>query len=330
MSTRLQQVFDGAVSGDRRLLARAISLIEGRVGGINEVLSGLQTRRSVDPGRPHVIGLTGPPGAGKSTFSSQIVSLARSQGHRVAVIAVDPSSPFSGGAILGDRLRMEAHADDAGVFIRSLASRGHLGGLSRATGQVVDLLDAVGFDTILVETVGVGQSELSVMEVADTVVVVLTPESGDTVQTMKAGLLEVGDIFVVNKADRPGADRLTRELEQMVQLDSRFAGAFGVTRGIQAESIWEAPVYASSALSGEGISDVMSAAQTHRDWCTKQGRPAWTARRAAGRVRTFLDLAAEAGRTAAVQIIDADQGRLREALMQGLNPYELAASVGGE
>jgi LAO/AO transport system kinase len=225
---------------------------------------------------------------------------------------------------------MEAHADDAGVFIRSLASRGHLGGLSRATGQVVDLLDAVGFDTILVETVGVGQSELSVMEVADTVVVVLTPESGDTVQTMKAGLLEVGDIFVVNKADRPGADRLSRELEQMVQLDSRFAGAFGVTRGVQAECLWEAPVYASSALNGEGISDVMKAAQTHRDWCAGQGRPAWTARRASGRVRTFLDLAAEAGRTAAVQIIDADQGRLREELMQGLNPYELAASVGGE
>ena len=184
-------VFDAALQGDRRALARAISMIDDRAPGVLELIGALTPRRSVGPGRPQVIGITGPPGAGKSTLTDRLVAEARAADERVAVVAVDPTSPFSGGAILGDRLRLEDHATDPAVFIRSLASRGHVGGLSRAAGQVIDLLDAVGFDRIIVETVGVGQSELAVMEVADTVVVVLTPESGDVVQTMKLSLIHI-------------------------------------------------------------------------------------------------------------------------------------------
>jgi LAO/AO transport system kinase len=320
MSERLLQVFDGAASGDRRLLARAISRIEGRAPGINKILGALRPRRSQAPGKPHVIGLTGPPGSGKSTFSSQLITHARAAGERVAVIAVDPSSPFSGGAILGDRIRMEAHADDAEVFIRSLASRGHLGGLSRATGQIVDLLDVAGFDRILVETVGVGQSELSVMEVADTVVVILTPESGDTVQTMKAGLLEVGDVFVVNKADRPGAARLRGDLEQMVQFDARFSSAPG----------WSAPVHEASAREGVGVSDLVEACHAHHQWSCGAGRSIWEKRRASGRVRTFLDLVAEDARLAAARLLDAESGALRGELERGRSPYEAASELGLE
>ena len=321
MNERIQRVFDGAISGDRRLLARAISLIELRAEGITECLAQLPTRRKTGPGAPHVIGLTGPPGAGKSTFSSQLITQSRQRGERIAVVAVDPSSPFSGGAILGDRLRMEEHAEDAGVFIRSLASRGHLGGLSRATGQVVDCLDAAGFDRVLVETVGVGQSELSVMEVADSVVVVLTPESGDTVQTMKAGLLEVGDVFVVNKADRPGADRLRRDLEQMVQLDAQFAGAFG-SRNQKVSSDWTAPVCVASAIDGKGVDAVLAAAHQHCEWLMNEGREHWLRRRADGRLRTYLDLISEDARNKAMLQLDADQGHLRQEILKGLNPYE--------
>ena len=201
----IDQVFEGAAAGDRRLLARAISLIEDRADGVLGAIGRLTPSRQRGPGSPAVVGITGPPGAGKSTFVDQLITQARGQDQRVAVVAVDPSSPFSGGAILGDRIRMDQHVLDPGVFVRSLSSRGHLGGLCRAAGQVVDLLDAAGFDLVLVETVGVGQSELAVCEVADTAVEVLTPESGDTVQTMKAGLLEIADVFVINKADREGA-----------------------------------------------------------------------------------------------------------------------------
>lgn len=287
-------IFNSALAGDRRALARAISLIEARSEGVLERVASLPARRRQGPGSPHVVGITGPPGAGKSTLVNQLIRSARERGARVGVVAVDPSSPFSGGAILGDRLRMEAHASDPNVFIRSLASRGHLGGLSRAAGQVVDLMDASGYDLILVETVGVGQSELSVMEVADTVAVVLTPESGDVVQTMKAGLLEVADVFVVNKADRPGADRLRRDLELMVHLD----GA-GEEQGPR----WEAPVLTASAAEGRGIDEVVQAIAAHGRWCEGEGRAVWQERRAAGHVRTFLDLVAEDERERARQTL---------------------------
>ncbi|MDP2305976.1 MAG: methylmalonyl Co-A mutase-associated GTPase MeaB [Pseudomonadota bacterium] len=271
-----------ARAGDRPALARLISMIEARAPGVSEALDTLVPRRLHTPGAPHVIGITGPPGAGKSTFVDRLVQHARAAGERVAVVAVDPSSPWSGGAILGDRIRMERHAEDPGVYVRSLASRGHLGGLSRAAGQTVDVLDAVGFDRVLVETVGVGQGELAVMEVADTVLVVLTPESGDSVQTMKAGLLEIADVFCVNKADRPGADHLRRDLEQAVHLDDR-AG-------------WHAPVHTSVALEDRGVDETLASLEAHRAWCVGEGRPGWEARRAEGRVRIYLDLMAEAAR----------------------------------
>lgn len=284
---------------DRAALARLITLVEVAAPGSREILSGLGARRWSAPGKPHVIGITGPPGAGKSTFTDQLVRLARANGERVAVVAVDPSSPRTGGAILGDRIRMEDHAEDPGVYVRSLSARGAAGGLSRATGQVVDVLDAVGFDRVLVETVGVGQGELAILGVADTVLVVLTPESGDTVQTMKAGLLEIADVFTVNKADRPGADALARELELSVQLDARE---------------WAAPVHTTSAVSGQGVDAVLRSVTAHREWLCGPGRAAWEQRRADGRVEAYLDLCAEAARRAAARsavLADVRAGRLR-------------------
>lgn len=273
-----------AVAGDRRALARGISWLEsGRAG---EALARLDIHRHQGPGRPQVVGITGPPGAGKSSFTDRLIGLARARGQRVAVVAVDPSSPFTGGAILGDRVRMERHAEDDGVYIRSLSSRGSLGGLSRCTGLVVDLLDAAGFDLVIVETVGVGQGELAVMEVADSVLVVLTPESGDAVQAMKAGLLEIADVFVVNKADRPGAAALARELELSVHLDDRPG--------------WPAPVHTTTALTGQGVDAVLASLSAHHAWCRGPGRAAWEARRAEGRVRAWLDRVADEARARAL------------------------------
>ena len=311
---RVTEAFSAALSGSRRGLARAITLVENRTPGINQAIASLEPRRLAAPGGPHVLGITGPPGAGKSTFTNRIVEAARAEQRTVAVVAVDPSSPFSGGAILGDRLRMEQHAGDEGVFVRSVASRGHLGGLARAAGQIVDLLDAVGFDLVVVETVGVGQSELSIMEVADTVLVVLTPESGDVVQTMKAGLLEIADMFVVNKADRPGAERLRINLEQMVELEERGEGQ------------WRPPVWVASALQNEGVDSVTQSAQAHLAHCVGPGRGVWEHRRGAGRVRTFLDLVAEDARAVAVASLKDPDSPLRVALQEGrVSPYQAAA-----
>jgi len=306
-------ILAGATAGDRRLLARAITLLEARNHPMGASLTHAAVRRRNGPGAPHVVGLTGPPGAGKSTFVDAWIAAARNRGERVAVVAVDPSSPFSGGAILGDRIRMERHTGDDGVYIRSLSSRGHLGGLSGATSEVVDLLDAAGFDRVLVETVGVGQSELGVMEVADTVVVVLTPESGDAVQAMKAGLLEIADVFVVNKADRPGADRLARELERSVALDE--------------DAGWVQPVFPCVAVEARGIDAVIDAADRHLAWLCDAGRAGWVDRRGEGRVRLCLDLVCDLTRAAAAEGLRRDG--LDAAVRAGtVSPRDAAQRLG--
>jgi len=201
-------------AGKKAALARAVSVVENHRPGFEQLLATFHTRL----GRARRIGITGPPGAGKSTLTTSLVAAYRAAGQSVGVIAVDPTSPFTGGALLGDRIRMEAVALDPGVFIRSMATRGSLGGLAASTREVADVLDAFGIEQILIETVGVGQSELDIARTADSSVVVLVPESGDSIQTLKAGLMEIADIFVVNKADRPGADRLRHELELMLGL----------------------------------------------------------------------------------------------------------------
>ena len=235
-----------ARGGDRRALARLVSLVEDASAAGAAVIATVYR----DGGGARITGITGAPGAGKSTLVDHLVDRARAQGE-VAVVAVDPSSPFTGGAILGDRVRMQRHAADRGVYIRSLASRGHLGGLSASTPRVVAFLDGVGFPEILVETVGVGQAEVEVAAAADTVVVVVNPGWGDSVQAAKAGLLEIGDVFVVNKADRPGADETVGELVRMLDM-----GPMGA---------WRPPVLRTVATSGEGVDAVWEAVVAHRD-----------------------------------------------------------------
>jgi LAO/AO transport system kinase len=241
------------LSGDRLALARLITRVENRMPGLTEIMRSIQPRL----GRAHVLGVTGPPGAGKSTLVDRLTARLRAEGASVGVIAVDPSSPFTGGAVLGDRIRMQAHTLDPGVFIRSMATRGSLGGLAAATGDVIKLMDAFGFPWILIETVGVGQTELDIVRQADTTVVILVPESGDSIQAMKAGLMEVADIFVVNKADREGAHALMAEL--------RFSAHLHYSSSVSAKDIeWEIPVRAAQATNDVGVAELLGEIKRHR------------------------------------------------------------------
>lgn len=246
-----------ARSGEPRAVARLISLVEDASPHLREVATALAPHT----GRAQVVGITGSPGVGKSTTTSQLVTALRRRELRVGVLAVDPTSPFSGGALLGDRVRMQDHATDPGVFIRSMASRGHLGGLSWATPQALRVLDAAGCDVVLIETVGVGQSEVEVAGLADTTLVLVAPGMGDGIQAAKAGILEIADVFVVNKADRDGADLTVRELKHGLSLARRERPG----------PSWRPPVVRAVAARGEGIDDVVTAIDAHRKWLVDHG-----------------------------------------------------------
>jgi LAO/AO transport system kinase len=348
-------LLEGLAARQQTALARAISMVENATPGFEELLAALHPRL----GRARRIGITGPPGAGKSTLVQQLTGAFRAQGLTVGVVAVDPSSPFTGGALLGDRIRMERSALDSGVFIRSMASRGSLGGMATTTAEVADVLDAYGFDRILLETVGVGQSELDVAAAADTTVVVLVPESGDGIQVMKAGLMEIADLFVVNKADRPGADRLRQELEvalglragqayrhvrshhgvSLKRVAAARAGAGGAGEASRASPpdppvpgspeppAWEPPVLATVGSEGAGVAELVAALERHFAHLEESGR--LVARRAARReVRTR-----EVVNRAVRRWLWSDGGReetdqlMAEVRAGGKSPYEAAAQL---
>jgi len=247
-----------AREGDPRSVARLISLVEDASPLLREVMAGLAPYA----GHAQIVGITGSPGVGKSTSTSALVTALRKAGKRVGILAVDPSSPFSGGALLGDRVRMQDHALDKDVYIRSMASRGHLGGLSWSTPQALRVLDAAGCDVILVETVGVGQSEVEIAGLADTTLVLLAPGMGDGIQAAKAGILEIGDIYVVNKADRDGADIVRRDLRNMLAL---------ADRGDDPEAYWKPPIVLTVAQTGQGVDEVVEKIDAHCDWMESSG-----------------------------------------------------------
>src|SRR4051794_30286518 len=263
-------------TGNTAALARAISVVENGRPGFERLLA--EVHRSI--GRARRIGVTGPPGAGKSTLVERVVAAYRAAGLRVAVVAVDPTSPFTGGALLGDRIRMEYVALDEGVYIRSMGSRGSMGGLATTSGEVCDLLDAAGFERILLETVGVGQSELDVARMVDTTILTLVPESGDGIQTLKSGVMEIADVFVVNKADRSGAEKLRQEIEitlgirrgnafRGVPAHHGFAGrrkAAAVVARAPADAAWEHPVVLTTATKGDGVPELLTALDRHQEW----------------------------------------------------------------
>jgi LAO/AO transport system kinase len=261
-----------ARAGDARSVARLISLVEDESPLLREVAAAL----AAHPGHAQVVGITGAPGVGKSTLTSALVTELRRHDKRVGVLAVDPSSPFTGGALLGDRVRMQEHTLDPGVYIRSMAARGHLGGLAWSTPQALRVLDAAGCDSVLVETVGVGQSEVEVAGLADTTLVVLAPGMGDGIQAAKAGLLEVGDVYVVNKADRDGAQQVRRDLRSML------------SHAVVGEDGWRPPIVPTVAQQGDGLEEVVAEVERHRAWLTESGElQRRRARRARGEIEAI-------------------------------------------
>jgi LAO/AO transport system kinase len=305
------ELVERARDGDPRAVARLISQVEDASPALREVMSLLTPHT----GRAAVLGVTGSPGVGKSTTTSALVTAFRADGRRVGVLAVDPSSPFSGGALLGDRVRMQQHATDPGVYIRSMATRGHLGGLAWATPQALRVLDAAGCDVVIVETVGVGQSEVEVAALADTTLVLLAPGMGDGIQAAKAGILEVGDVFVVNKADRDGADQVVRDLRSTIRLAERQPGD------------WREPIVKTVAVRGEGMAELIEAIDKHRDWMERSGE---LARRRRRRVRDEIEaIAATALRRRFGDVHgDARLDVLAEKVLTGeLDPYAAADEI---
>ncbi|WP_199034586.1 methylmalonyl Co-A mutase-associated GTPase MeaB [Glycomyces salinus] len=269
---RVDETVAAARAGDRRAVARLLSAVE------NGAPEAARIARATKGGDATVVGVTGSPGVGKSTLVSGLIGSWRESGLRVAVLAVDPSSPFSGGAILGDRVRMADHALDRSVYIRSVATRGHLGGLAASTGAAVRLLEGLGFDSVIVETVGVGQAEVEIAALADTTLLLLAPGMGDAIQAVKAGVVEIADVYVVNKADRPGADAAVRDMKAMMSLVKREPGE------------WRQPICKTVAHTGEGLDDLVAAIGKHRDWLAGTDLLAQRRRRrAAAEIRAVVD-----------------------------------------
>jgi LAO/AO transport system kinase len=343
---RVDALLEGLDRGDTAALARAISLVENQREGFERVLSAVH--KKVGKRGTQRIGITGPPGAGKSTLTEQLVRAYRERGLKVAVIAVDPTSPFTGGALLGDRIRMESVSLDPGVFIRSMATRGAQGGLATTTEEVADVLDAFGFDRILIETVGVGQTELDVAATAETTVLVLVPESGDGIQTLKAGVMEIAELYVINKSDRPGADKLRQEIE--VMLGIRKGNAFvnvkahhgrpdGPTVRRSApnqrpsgrptdRADWESPVLTTVATKGEGIAELVTALDRHRDHLEQTGKLVdRRKRRLAARTRAVLNRAIRQWVLDETDAEDLMAQRLDDVAAGTRSPYDVAAEV---
>jgi LAO/AO transport system kinase len=328
---------DRILAGEVRATARLMRDLDDRYGESEATLRALFPKT----GRAWVIGITGSPGAGKSTLTDQLIGYHRRAGRTVGVIAVDPTSPFSGGAILGDRIRMQDHATDPGVFIRSLGTRGHLGGLSRSTSDLVWVLDAMGKDVIIVETVGVGQDEIEIASLAHTVVVVAVPGMGDDVQAIKAGVLEIADIFCVNKADREGADRTIRDLQGMLEVrriiqappqdhdqHHRPAGAAPEAAN-EPDPGWEPPIVRAVAVTGEGIPELGAAMQRHLDWLEASGEK--RTREVARARNGFIALLRERLLAGALSRLESELGRLdavaARIASREADPYALAAEL---
>ena len=301
------ELIAGILDRSPRAVARAISLVEDGRPELASLSAGIYPHT----GGAETIGLTGAPGVGKSTIAAGLVRLGRAAGRRVAVLAVDPTSPYTGGALLGDRVRMQEHATDPDVFIRSMATRGHLGGMALAAPEAIRILDAAAFDLIIVETVGVGQAEIEVAAATDTAVVVLAPGLGDAVQMAKAGILEVADVFVVNKADRDGAAEVTRELRQMLHL--------GAARP------WDPPIVSTSATEDEGIDDVAGAIAEHRVWSEASGARA--AKRDARVVAEVGSLVGERFKLATAGALEHDGDLARRLRERVIDPYAAASDL---
>jgi LAO/AO transport system kinase len=297
----------GVLAGDRRAVARAISAVEDGAADLEALSEGIFP----STGRAATIGLTGAPGVGKSTLATVLVRVCRERDLRAAVLAVDPTSPYTGGALLGDRVRMQEHATDPDVFIRSMATRGHLGGMALAAPEAVRILDAAGYERVVVETVGVGQAEVDVAAATDTAVVVLAPGMGDAVQMAKAGILEVADLFVVNKADRDGAHEVVRELRQMLHL--------GAARD------WDPPVLTATAVDGDGVDDLWEAIELHRTHLAATG--ALDAKRRSRLLREVETLAAERFRLMATDALEADEALAGDLVDRRIDPYAAAAML---